>query len=235
MVTFDGKLYATHQNHVRHLFSELSILALLKDDQLLHEPPNPLPEATLARHAPMSAIIHQVFVTYHGTTAPELTFDILDTSISIYVSQLDTMGVDSDSVLLTVTKVIKDHRALSNVDKKAFAISKREDIDFLVTKSVKAIPMMQVQENVELQPLKWILMKKTNTFNESKTRNRSRIVTASHRSAVRHSVHDNAPTVMLRTLCMPASILPTWIQLSLKISPTNNFIVSCLDVHKGFV
>lgn len=95
--------------------------------------------------------------------------------------------------------------------------------------------MNQVPDNVELQPLKWVLAKKTNTVDESKNRYRYRNLSTSYRSDLRHSVHGNDPTVILSTLRMLASILLSWIQLSLKISPINRIIISCRHVHKAFI
>lgn len=40
---------------------------------------------------------------------------------------------------------------------------------------------------------------------------------------------------MLSTLRMLSTILPTWIQLSLKLSPTDRIVVFCHDVLKAFI
>lgn len=68
-----------------------------------------------------------------------------------------------------------------------------------------------------------------------KNMHRSRIFSASHCSSLLHSVHGNAPTVILSTFRMLASILLTWIQLNLKISPTDRIIVFCHDLHRAFI
>lgn len=235
MVELDRKLYPTHHTRVRHFYGELSIPPPLKDDQLLPDRPNTSPEQTVSVRAPISAILNPVFVASHIPEPSNLTFEIPDTSISISIVQPKTLDIDSDSVFLTVTKVIKDYKSLSDVDKKAFDISKREEIDFMLKKAVKPIPIKQVPNNVELQPLKWVLAKKTNTIDDSKNRHRSRIVSASHRTALRHSVHGNAPTVMLSTLRILTSILPTWMKLILKVSQNDRIIMFCRDVHKAFI
>lgn len=145
----------------------------------MHERRNPFPEPTVARLVPI-AILNPFFVTSYVPPAPILTFHIPNTSISISFLQLLTFDVDSDSVLLTVTKVIKHHKDLSDVDTKTFAISEKEEIDFLINKTFKPIPMKQFPDNVELQPLKLVLAEKTNNFDEEKNGHHSRIVSAFH-------------------------------------------------------
>lgn len=47
-----------------------------------------------------------------------MTFDIPGTILSIFsMTMLDTFDIDSDSVMLTVIKAIKDHKSLSGPDR----------------------------------------------------------------------------------------------------------------------
>ena len=91
--------------------------------------------------------------------------------------------------------------------------------------------MSAIPEELEVQILKWILTIKTSSDDENEKRHRARIVSASHRSALRHSVHGNAPTLMLSTIRMLASILPTW----QTISSTEKIVVLCRDTTKDFI
>lgn len=76
MALFYHKHYVSHHIRVRQSFGELSIPSPLKDDQLLHDKPNPLQEPTISRRAPISAILNQIFVTSYFPIALELKFDI---------------------------------------------------------------------------------------------------------------------------------------------------------------
>lgn len=44
---------------------------------------------------------------------------------------LDTFDIDSDSVFITGTKIIKDPKQFNEAEQKSFNASKREEIDFL--------------------------------------------------------------------------------------------------------
>lgn len=180
MIEFDGKIYPTHESLVRPFFGELSVPPPLKGDQLDHNRPDASSDTTAARRALLSDILNPVLVTSHSPVDTFLDFKIACMTISVSVKQLDTFYINSDSAFLTVTKVIKDYKSLSDADKKSSAISKREEIEFLLKHAVKLILIEHVPDNVELLPLKWILAKKTNTADEFKNRHRSRIVSASH-------------------------------------------------------
>ena len=234
-MTFEGKLYPTQETRFKPFFGEISILPPLKDDQLLRDRPTPSADTSVARRASILDIMNPVFVTSHHPVMHTLDFDITGLSISISVSQLDTLDIDSDSVFLKVTKVIKDHKSLSDEDLKASAVEKREEMDFMLNQAVNPIPTEHVRKIVEIQPLKWVLANKTITVDESKDRHRSCIVSASHRSALRQSVHGNAPSVTLSTLRILSSILPKWIQLASKHSPNACILILCRDVLKSSI
>lgn len=235
MVEYYVKLYLIHESLVRPFSGELSVPPPLKGDQLVHDRPDASLGTTVACRTPLSDILSTGFVASHSPVDIFLDFEISGTTISVSVRQLETLDIDSDSVFLTVTKAIKDHNSLSDADKKAFEISKREEIDFLLKHAVQPILIEHVPDSVELQPLKWVIAKKTNTADESKNWHSSRIVSASHRSAPHHSVHGNAPTVMLSTLRILSMVLPTWIQMSLKMSPKDRIVIFCLDVLEAFI
>lgn len=62
--------------------------------------------------------------------------------------------MDSDSLLLTGNKIIMDCKSLSDADKKAFKISKREETDFLLKHDVESMLIEHVLKSVEFQLLK---------------------------------------------------------------------------------
>lgn len=109
---------------------------------------------------------------------------------------------------LTVTKATKDHYDISDSDPIKIPIAKRSEIDFMLKPAVIPIPITDVPDHVTLQALKWVLAIKISSENESDTRHRTRLLSATHKSPMRHFVHRNAPTFMHNTLKMLAAILP---------------------------
>lgn len=63
---------------------------------------------------------------------------------------LDTFDIDSDSILRKVTKVIKDHNALSDLNKKLFAVAQRCEIELLVKNAVTPILLYPFPNEVEV-------------------------------------------------------------------------------------
>lgn len=120
---------------------------------------------------------------------------------------LDTFDIDSETVLLAVNNVIKDHKSLLEADKTNFAAVNREKIYFLLKAAVTPVFMFQVPDDVDIQMLKCVLVARTSSNDEICKRYSARIDSASTKSALRHSVHGNAATVMLSTICMLASTL----------------------------
>lgn len=157
--------------------------------------------------------------------------EIPGTSYKIAVVQTDNMEIDSDSVHLTITKVIKDPSTLNDADRAAFEVSKKGEIDFLLKHAVTPIPVKGVPPSVQIQPLKWLLALKTDIEDSKKKRHQARIVSATHRALLRHSVHGNTPKVMLSTVRIFCCIVPTWMELS----PGDKVVVFGRDVTKAFI
>lgn len=67
------------------------------------------------------------------------------------MTMLNTFDIDSDSVMLTMTKVNKDHKSLYHPNKTALANYKREEIDFLLKKAEYQITISKVPADVEFQ------------------------------------------------------------------------------------
>lgn len=127
--------------------------------------------------------------------------------------------------------MIKDPKSLSDADKNTLAHEKCVEIDFLLKEADTPIPLSQVPDDVHLQILKRVLALKTNSKDNAAKRHRARLVSAPHLSAPRHSVHGNAPTVMLSTIRMLLSVFPTW----MKLAKNEKVIVFPRDVIKAFL
>lgn len=230
-IEYAGNLYPTHSTRVRPYFGELSIPPPLKDDQLVPDRAQLTEQVAQPRRSPIADLLNPVFITDRVPVDNGLSIDIPGTTLTVSISQVETFDIDSDSVFLTVTKVIKNLKTLSIVDRDSFNEAKRGEVEFLLKEAVKPIPLDHVPADVEIQPLKWVLAKKTTTNDVKKTRHRARLVVASHMSMLRHAVHGNAPTVMLSTLRMLASIIPTWMQFS----KDEKIVVFGRDVIKAYI
>lgn len=87
--------------------------------------------------------------------------------------------------------------------------AKRAEIGFPLNKSVTPIPLDDVPADTQLEVLKWVLFVKKSAEDKSKKPHHHYLVSSSHISAPRHSVRRNEPTVMLSTLQLLASVIPT--------------------------
>lgn len=166
MVDFDKKLYPTHETRVCLFFGKLSIPPPLKDDQLLHDRPSAVtsnPATSETGRAPLSDILNPVLISTRLHDEKPMTFDITGSSLSIFIWHIVTMDIDSDSIFLTVTEVIRDHKTLHCSDSQAFDLTKRGEIKFLLKDAVIPIQISEVPESLEIQNLKWILVVKTAT------------------------------------------------------------------------
>lgn len=85
---------------------------------------------------------------------------------------------------------------------------------------------------MELKELKCIVALKTASGDESVKRHRARLIIASHKSALRHSVNCNNSVVMLRTVRMLACILPKWMKLICLLPNNDKIFIFCRDVTK---
>jgi len=107
-----------------------------------------------------------------------------------------------------------------------------EEIHFLIKESVvKEEHKDNRKGECELQPLKWIHAIKTTPTNDPPLRFRSRLVSASHATELRHAVVGNAPTISLSTLRELMAIAPTW-NRELKANKDSLAIIS-RDVTKA--
>lgn len=95
---------------------------------------------------PISDLLNPIFVLTYLPTTSLLSFGIRGTSYRVSLSMLETLDIDSDSAFLTGTMIIKAQKLLSDADKQAFEVSKREEIDFLLKEVVNTIQLDQVPE-----------------------------------------------------------------------------------------
>lgn len=71
--------------------------------------------------------------------------------------------------------------------------------------------MDSTTNDIQLQPLEWMFIIKRSIYETRHDLHRARPVSASHLSALRHTVHGSAPTVYITTIRILTSMLPTWL------------------------
>lgn len=111
MVELEGRFYPTHSTRVRLYFGEISIPPQIMGEQLLYGRPDPLPPDSTSLCSNIGP--NQIFVTSHRTVNRNLLFVIYDMTQSLSLSPLNTFEMDSDSIFLAVTKVVKDEKSHS--------------------------------------------------------------------------------------------------------------------------
>lgn len=102
----------------------------------------------------VSDVLNAIFVATVDVPKKAFAFNISGTCSSISIGHRETLDIDSDFVCLTVTKVFKNHKPISPTDLSTFGKGKLEEINFLLKLVVTSIPVAQVPDSVEIQPLK---------------------------------------------------------------------------------
>lgn len=127
---------------------------------------------------------------------------------------------------------MKTLTALLVSDLNTFAATIKEELGLLLRDCVQSVSLNPptIPSNVELDLLNWIFSIRRLIL-QNGDRHKARLVNASHRSALFHSVHGNAPTIALHWIRTFASVLLTWISLQPLDSPISIF---CRDVTKAF-
>lgn len=125
-----------------------------------------------------------------------------------------TCQIYPDEVFLTVTRVVKPNKQLPETDHITMEQTKVADIKFLIDRKI-LIPIRkpQMMRDKDFQNLKWVRAIKENSTDAFKNRHRARLVSASHLSVYRHSIHGNVPTIALSSCHIFISILPSWMEL----------------------
>lgn len=138
-VEYAANLYPNHLNCVRPNFGGLYIPPRLKDDQPLQDRAQLAEQVTEPSRSTIADLLNPVFIMDRVQGNNKLSNDIPGTMLTVSISQVETFDMDSDSVFLTVTKVIKNHKSLSIADKDSFTKAKRSEIEFLLKDAVKPI------------------------------------------------------------------------------------------------
>lgn len=148
--------------------------------------------------------------TFHVPMADIFNINVCDTGLLFTLTNSETLDIGFYSVFLTATQIINNCRPLSPKERQLFQKLKQCRIDFLLKKPTEPILLEIVHHYVKVQLLKWAFSKTTTTGELWKTRYRARLVSALHNSMLRRAIRGSAPTVMLNTLRMLASIIFIW-------------------------
>lgn len=112
VVEFSVRLYPTHETRVRLHFRDYSISPPLNAEQLLYDLPESGPSSITVRPAPLFELLNPQFASYIVSETTWMTLKIPGSSYALFIKQLDTFDIDSDTVLLIVTRVIVDNCSL---------------------------------------------------------------------------------------------------------------------------
>lgn len=180
--------------------------------------------------APISNLLNLFFISSQVSATPVLKFDIRGISYTLSISKVDILDIDYGTVFLTGTKAIKDQNSLSKDERLALDVAKSKEIDFLPKDAITPIPRAIVPDGVQIQPFKWALVIKTSSGNDAAKLHCPRILSNFFLSAMRYAVHGNMPNIILSTLRMLCSILPTCLNLLNKVK----IIIFCRYLNNAF-
>lgn len=93
-------------------------------------------------------MLNQVFITDRVSVDSGLSINIPGTTLTVSTLQVKSFDIYSDSVLLTVTKVIKNYKSLSIADNASFNEFKRGEVELLPKDAVKPIPLAHVPADI---------------------------------------------------------------------------------------
>lgn len=141
--------------------------------------------------------------------------------------------IDSTVVFHTEVQHVPKLNKLNNEDQVAFKKAMKEEIEFLLKNTVDVIQDSKRHPECEVQPLKWVLNIKRSPNSDIPVRHRARLVSASHRTELRNSVHGNTPTVSLHTIRIVMSLFPTWFKAAKQKGKT--LVLFTRDVTKAFL
>ena len=239
-----GKLYPTHENRTRPFFGDTFVPPELKNDDdsshgIIYKPsetyqpqiePQPASEVS---GIPISDLINGIFSVSHP---PSLSSSVITTDDNLLMMLVESSPcgvIDSQFIFHTEVEYVKNLKDRSEIDKAEFKKSKDEEIKFLLKGTVKPIPTQDRNPDCEIQPLKWVLAIKRSSNSKPPVRYRARLVSASNRTELRHSVHGNAPTVGMHTIRILMAIFPTWFKIAKRNGKKLVFFTR--DVTKAFL
>lgn len=155
-------------------------------------------------------------------------------NILIHINSWLVGCIDSDNVLVTIAKNVKDISIVYLSDNAAFGEAIKDGIDFLLRDYVCPgfLSSKEISSVSKLQILIWTLNIKDSSNPHKHGRYRDRLVSASNRSGIRLCIHWNAPSVAFSTIRIFCAVLWTWIELHFANNPTINF---CREVTKAIL
>lgn len=124
--------------------------------------------------------------------------------------------IDSQVIFHTVSEFIKILVGTSKEDKKHFSSTKEDEIKILLKNSIEVISNRDQNLEREVQPLKWVLAIKHLPNSDPPVRYCARLVSASNRTTLRHSVHGNSPTIGMHTIGILMKMFLTWFKIAAK-------------------
>lgn len=157
--------------------------------------------------------------------------DVPSTSFTVSITSLVTFYIDSDTVLLTVTKVMKDHSKISVSHRAKLAIVELSKVDFRLKSVIIPIAIIDVPDLGEPQPFMWVLAIKTLSKNGSNTRFRAQLDSAKEKSLLSYSVLGNVATIILCMFRMLTRILP----MRIMHSKVDRIVLFARNVIKAFI
>ena len=243
-VEHQGKLYPTHENRIRPFFGEeFTPPQLEQDDELSHgimdkptngEQPNTRKETpSSSTRIPISDLVNWTFIVSNVPRSNSSLITTDDNHLVLNVEPSSRGIIDSEIVFHTEVEMIKHLEARSDDEKKQFQVAKEDEIKFLLKEIAETISECDRNPECEIQLLKWVLAIKRSTNSDPPVRFRARLVSASNRTELRHSVHGNSPTVGMHTIRILMAIFPSWF----KISEENGkkLVFFTRDVTKAFL
>ena len=251
-VQYGNTLYPTQENRIRPYFGENSLPPELNlDDPETYsnlDKPHEIdpsdvnndqtsPEHSLDKNRKPTAISDLINASFLVQNPIQPSHDnqiITDDNLIFLNTGTSKLGIiDSSVIYHTEVQHITKLDHLNEKEKTAFEESMQEEIDFLLKNTVEPIPESERNRECEIQPLKWILNIKRSPNSKKPIRYRARLVSASHRTKLRHYVHGNTPTVSLHTIRIAMSLFPTWFKESEEKGKKIFFFTR--DVTKAFL
>ena len=249
-VYHDGKIFPTHENRFRpHFGDSFTPPELSEDDEssrgVLEKPLllddhdgnsselSPTRKNKAAGKIPISDLVNGVFSVYNPPMKTETSILTDDNVLFLKISPSPRGIVDSESIYHTEMERIKSLDGQTEETQQKFKEAKQEEVQFLLKETVEVIQADHRNQECEVQPLKWVLGIKRSPTSNPPVRYRARLVSASHRTELRHSVHGNSPTVGLHTIQILLALFPTWFKIAEKEGKKLLFFTR--DVTKAFL
>ncbi|KAI0565265.1 integrase core domain protein [Gracilaria domingensis] len=250
IVSHGSRIYPTHERRVRPYFGDVSLPPDVLDheeDEFLspgEEADTSPPQSSTSTPDPQSASSPQ-FVYTPSLPKPEhipTTIDGDENPIELpgspeqtcFTEDRESPTIIPNDVWITTQQFIKTTDRLSPDDKIKFDADKSEEIKFLMSNTVKCVPLTEIPGECEIQPLRWIVSIKRNPNSATHpVRHRARLITGSHISSFRHTLSGNAPTISIASLRILLAVTPTWNAQA--TTREDEMVVLIRDVTKAYL